>query len=609
MTQLKALLAARALRPLDVQVGRLLARLAGDGPPELPVAGALASAASGQGHTCLPLSALSAQIAAAGVDSARFANPAQLRQTLLATLVVGRPGAHCPLIIDDRDRLYLLRFFIYEQTIAQALRGRMEGITAMATDTTTALLAELFPPPAGAETVVDWQRAAAALALGKRLAIISGGPGTGKTYTVARILAALTALAPQKLRIGLAAPTGKAALRLQESIRIAQTTLPPQWAEPIPAQAQTLHRLLGFRSSPPGFAHHRANPLHLDLLILDEASMIDVPLMAAMLEALPPASRLILLGDRDQLASVEAGNLFGDLCGSGGSGWSAALTARLQPLIGAPATALPPALAASASAPLADSLVLLRTSHRFREASGIGALARVINRGHGEDLTAVLARAYPDLRIIDPTEPTQTDWLRAELEGIFRPLLTARSATTALAQLGRHRILATLREGPSGVEGINLLAESVCRRQGLISAGERCYRGLPIIILRNDYSQGLFNGDTGIVWPDDQGQLQAWFADDQDGLRPISLARLPPWQTSYAITVHKSQGSEWDEVLLLLPPEDVPILSRELLYTGITRARQRLTVYGRHELLVRGIERRVLRYSGLADRLRAGAGE
>jgi len=603
MTVLNQLLAARALRPLDVQAGRLLARLSGGTSPELPVVAAVASWATGQGHTCLPLSALSPHLTEAGLDGSRFTDLAAVRQTLLATPVVGRPDDHCPLILDDRDRLYLLRFYRYEQTIACALRSRAEGIETLAAPRARALLTELFPPAAPSPAAIDWQRTAAALALLKRFVVISGGPGTGKTYTVARILAALAALAPQKLRIGLAAPTGKAALRLQESIRAAQTTLPPKWAGLIADQAQTLHRLLGFRSSPPGFLHNSANPLHLDLLILDEASMIDVPLMAAMLAALPPACRVILLGDRDQLASVEAGNLLSDICGSEDRRWSTALTAHLQPLTGS-IYDLARSPAAQSADPLADSIVLLRTSRRFREASGISALSRAVNSGRGEALYTVLDQPYPDLRIEEQTGPNQTAWLQAQLLRFFSPLFKARSASAALQELGKRRILCTLREGPSGVDGINALTETIFRRLGDISAGERCYRGMPMIILRNDYPLGLFNGDTGIVWPDDQGMLQAWFPLAEDAIRPISLARLPPWQSSYAITVHKSQGSEFGEVLLLLPPEDVPILSRELLYTGITRARDALTVYGRKDLLVRAVERRVVRYSGLGDQLR-----
>ncbi len=603
MMVLNQMLAARVLRPIDVQVAHLLLRLSGGTSPELAIVGALASWAIGQGHTCLPLSAVSDRLSEVGLDGSLFIDPGVVRAALLATSVVGRPGDHCPLILDDADRLYLLRFFRYEEAIALALRERVQGIEVIPTEPALALLAELFLPVAEKQETIDWQRTAAALALLKRFVVISGGPGTGKTYTVARILAALAALAPEKLRVGLAAPTGKAALRLQESIRTAKATLPPQWVDAIPDQALTLHRLLGFRSSPLGFIHNSTNPLHLDLLILDEASMIDVPLMAAMLAALPSSCRVILLGDRDQLASVEAGNLFGDICGNGDCGWSTALTTYLRPLTGSTyASSLSPEAKPDT---IADAIVLLQSSHRFQEQGGIGALSRAVKSGRGEALEAVLRQSYPDLQVVEQVGLTHSPWLREQLERFFTPLFTATSAQAALRELGQRRILCALREGVSGVEGINRLAESIFRRRGLIGAGEHCYPGMPIIILRNDYTQNLFNGDTGIVWPDSQGLIQAWFPHpDDDTIRPISLARLPPWQTSYAITVHKSQGSEFGEILLLLPHEDVPVLSRELLYTGITRAREALVVYGRKELLLRAIERRVVRYSGLSEQLR-----
>ncbi len=597
---LDQLLASRALRFIDVQAARLLERLDQGQCQELPVLASFASWATGQGHTCLPLSAVPGLLTDAGLDNGPFRDTATLRQHLLASPVVGHPGEVTPLILDAHNNLYLLRFHRYEEAIALALRQRATGIEAIATSTVQPLIEALFP--AGApSTAIDWQRTAAVLALCKRFLVISGGPGTGKTYTVARILALLTALSTQKPRIALAAPTGKAALRLQESIHHAKTTLPHSLAEAIPDQAQTLHRLLGFQSHRPGFLHNATNPLHLDLLILDEASMIDVPLMAATLDALPAACRVILLGDRDQLASVEAGNLFGDLCGNGEIRWSQQLVEQVQPLIGQGQI---PSSSLEASDPLADSLVILHASRRFAEGSGISALSRAVNTGNPEILEKVLLQEAPDLHIEEGAGSLPTTWLKEHLEGFFLPLFTADSPRAALQELSHRRILCALREGPSGVEGINRLAETLFRRKGQIPLAERVYRGMPILILRNDYGLGLFNGDTGILWPDDQGTLQAWFPLENGAIRPVGLARLPAWQTSYAITVHKSQGSEFAQVLFILPQDDVPILSRELLYTGITRAREHLTLVCRRDLLLRAIQRRVVRYSGLGEKLR-----
>lgn len=593
-------LASRLLRPIDVQAARLLVRLDRGQCAELPIIAAFCSWATGQGHTCLPLSAVPGLLAEAGLDSTPFQDPAALRQYLLASPMIGHPGEVRPLVLDAHNNLFLYRLYRDEEVIAQALRQRAGRIEEVDAAETIDLLNQMFPPET-APAAIDWQRTAAALALCKRFLVISGGPGTGKTHTAARILALLTARAPHTLRIALAAPTGKAALRLQESIRAAKANLDSHLAGAIPDQAQTLHRLLGLQSRRSGFVHHAANPLHLDLLILDEASMIDVSLMAATLAALPAACRVILLGDRDQLASVEAGNLFGDLCGDGTLRWSTRLIEQMQPLVGQHAI---PLAAGEKTDLLADSLIVLHTSRRFGEGSGIGALSRAVNTGDPDILEAVLLQENPDLHIEEGTGPMATLWLKEQIETCFLPLFTADSPQEALQQLGRSRILCALREGPSGVEGINRLAETLLRRKGCIPLAERVYRGMPILILRNDYGLGLFNGDTGILWPDADGTLQAWFPLENGELRPVGLARLPIWQTSYAITVHKSQGSEFDQVLFILPQDDVPILSRELLYTGITRAREALTLVCRRELLHRAIQRRVIRYSGLGEKLR-----
>lgn len=605
MTEFFSLASISALRDIDVQLGRLMARLDPDHVQELPILTALASWATGQGHTCLPLARVAELLRGWGIVETAWLNVDALRARLLPCAAVGGPGEATPLVLDEKNNLFLRRFDRFEESIADALRQR-DGVE-LAVDEHTALpLLDRYFPARDPEKI-DWQRAAAALALVKPLAIISGGPGTGKTYTVARILAILLALVPELAsapRLALVAPTGKAALRLQSSIQQAQEAMHDAPEALCDLQAQTLHRLLGVRMDRPGFVHNRDNPLHLDLVVIDEASMIDVPLMAALLAALPTSCRIILLGDRDQLASVEAGNLFGDLCTQGAGGWSAGLCGRLRPLLGTMAALPPPAATPSMASALADSLVLLRESRRFAEDSGIGALAHAVNQGNQAEVARVLAASWADINFVDTAQPGESGTLRERMLEFLVPLFAASTPEAALEALGRRRILCGLREGPMGVTGINRLAEARARGQRGLPPETRFFTGMPVLIGRNDYQLELFNGDTGVLWEDAQGTLMAWFPGENGGLRSINLSRLPAWQPAYAMTVHKSQGSEYDEVLLLLPRDDVPVLTRELLYTGMTRARKRLTLYGPQSLIMHTVARRVIRYSGLPEKLR-----
>ncbi len=584
------------IRLLDLHIGLFLEKLAGRDTKmdELLLAGTLVSAAVGNGHVCQPLdqvTEISLQI-----DPSLIPDPDSWQKALLATPVVGSPGETTPLILDDHNRLYLYRFFQYEEQIARDLLNRAEGIMEVNDHPARKLLTQLFPAHNG----INYQQLAAALALLKRLLVISGGPGTGKTHTVARILALIQALNvdTKPLRIGLAAPTGKAAARLEESIRNAKEFMPSELARNVPEQAQTLHRLLGFRPGFDNFRYNSKNPLHLDLLVVDEASMIDVVLMAGLVQALPAKTRLILLGDRNQLASVEAGSLFGDLCGTGAPAWSPPLCDRLRKLTGA--EQLPQA---TSTPVMADSVVLLRTSYRFQDKSGIGSLAAAVNSGSMEQVDSVLASDFSDLRVCTLTGSNRDQWLQEQIILGFQAMLSASSVEDAYGAMQRFRFLCAVRKGPAGVQGINNLAEQVLSKAGLIDRDTDWYQGKPIIIRRNQYDMQLFNGDTGILWKDQNGLLRAWFIRPDNSLYPVTPARLPDHDTAYGITIHKAQGSEFDQVLLLLPEEKSRVLSRELIYTGITRARSSLILCCDPEILATTVRQRTRRHSGLAEKL------
>jgi exodeoxyribonuclease V alpha subunit len=602
-----------ALRAVDLQLARRLEALAGGDAPELLLAAALVSHRVGEGDVCLDLAGgaelpLFRTQGLAGVPRPPSA-PDWVR-ALRGCAVVGRPGESAPLILDDHDRLYLGRYWHFERTLADALSA-WTGTWAVEVDRDRLGqgLRRLFP--AGGE--IDWQRVAAAVAVLRPLCLISGGPGTGKTRTVAAILALL---AEQRegagLRIALAAPTGKAAARLSESIRgaKAQLALPEPIAARIPEASLTLHRLLGFR---PGRANPRQgpdDPLHLDVLVVDEASMVDLPLMSRLLAALPAAARLILLGDKDQLASVEAGMVLGDVCGRGRSpGYSPELCTAVAEVAGdrlEPAVLPVPAIA--------DHIVSLRKSWRFGADSGIGALARAVNLGRTDKGLAILAdQAYPEVSLQPPSRDVIADLIAQGILPAYRAVLAAPDPGAALAALSRISVLCALRSGPQGVGRLNLRIEQALEAAGLIRREGEIYTGRPVMLTANDHALRLYNGDVGLILcergaePQSGGALRAFFAT-AEGIRRVLPSRLPPHETAYAMTVHKSQGSEFDEVVLVLPEAESRVLTRELLYTGITRARKRVRLLSREERLREAIARPVVRSTGLYDALWADTG-
>lgn len=557
--------------------------------------------AGSAGHVCLPLAELAAD------------DPDVLRTHLLASGVVAdedqatRPGSAHPLVLDAAGRLYLRRHFDLERRLAAALRARAQAVPpAPATDAPLrSLLDAFFPPPADGRP--DRQRLAAALALLRRLTVISGGPGTGKTTTVAALLGCLLSL-HAGLRIALAAPTGKAAARMLEALRGRAERLPADLRALLPAEAWTVHRLLGVTPQPGRFRHHADNPLPFDVIIVDEASMLDLALAARLVDAVPPDARLILLGDKDQLAAVEAGAVFAEL--SAGCAYSAATVARLAGLAGhAPQPAGEPGA-------LADSVVWLTESHRFAADSGIGRLAAGINAGQGAaTLSWLRDAADPAVQWLEDDGRAPAEAVRAHAEVGYRPFLDALRAggenpAAAFAAFDAFRVLAAVHDGPRGVQALN--AHLARWLRGALAhpadrgPGSDWYPGRPVIVLRNDYLLGLFNGDIGLTLADAAGELQVWFPAPGGGFRALAPLRLPVHDTAFALTVHKAQGSEFADVLVVLPDANSPVLTRELLYTGVTRAARRVALAGSATAFAAACGRRTARHSGLADRMREG---
>ena len=495
------------------------------------------------------------------------------------------------------DRLYLQRYYRYELRLAEQLKALaqlenpLSGHGASMSCDYQAELDACFGQRPETDTETDWQRQAAEMALTRPLALISGGPGTGKTRTVARILGLLLLTLGPDLQIALAAPTGKAAMRLRESISASLATLPfsPSIKEKIPTSASTLHRLLGVRHHSPHFRHHHTNPLPWDVVVVDEASMVDLAMMSKLVDALKPGARLILLGDKDQLASVESGAVLADCI-----------------------QALP------------DNTVTLHTSYRFN--LEISAFAQAVNRNDSTAAWSMLVSDRPEATTAGSLQLLQEplpDFIVARYIRYMEQVAALPGGHNSRPEddirqlfqsLNRFRVLCATRLGTGGVETLNRLVEHKLATNGYPCQPGSWYPGRPVIILTNDYGLNLFNGDIGICLPDPPshsavpGAFQVWFEREDGSLKGYQPYRLPACETVFVMTIHKSQGSEFGEVLVVLPTTESPLLTRELIYTAITRARTKVLIASDQAIFTAAVQRTISRSSGLQEMLTHSAG-
>jgi exodeoxyribonuclease V alpha subunit len=651
LAALRAWVEAGWLREVDHAFAAFLASQAPDAPARGVLAAALASHQLGRGHVCLDLGALAGDAKETlalppdedeAVPDAAHVMLQEITATpldnwlaaLQDTRLVGTGEGATPLVLAG-TRLYLRRYWQHERSVRRAIEARLSGH-----DEATPL-AQLRPAlellfARNDDDGPDWQKVACALAARSRFAVVTGGPGTGKTTTVVKLLALLQHLAPvaadgraRRLRIRLAAPTGKAAARLNESIASAVDRLPlAQLGAPellraaIPSRVETVHRLLGGSPLRGGFRHDEHHPLPLDVLVLDEASMVGLEAMAALVAALPAHARLVLLGDKDQLASVEAGGLLGELCRRADDGHFLPATARW---VGeATGEVMPAALVDTAGEPLDQAVVKLRRSHRFDAKSGIGRLAEAVNAGDVSRVRHLREQgsngvAWRELTgdaalrplVLDGGAEDGRAGLRHYLEVVraerpapdVDPSAFDAWAARVLSAYSRFQLLCAVRRGPHGVERMNERVAQLLHREGLIPDSQGWYAGRPVMVTGNDYSLGLMNGDVGVALelpgPHGRPVLRVAFPSGEGTVRWVLPSRLLSVETVFAMTVHKSQGSEFEHVALLLPERDSRVLTRELVYTGITRARRWFTVAGSAALLEEAVRRPTRRSGGL----------
>ena len=604
-----------------------------------------------EGHTCLPLEIialshygyLSDDFGVVKHHGFVFSSTNELKQLL--TIIDLSEAANKPIVF-IHNKLYMRRYFIFEQQVFNAIQLKSEVIVPVNTEISAQVvdslidrtvhknnlhftednikqcLQAIFPSEAVTATSpnnkqqdIDWQKVAVANALNKSFSIIAGGPGTGKTYTVTKLLAALVYLYQQKqsfenlpeinnskLKMALVAPTGKAAQRLSESLINAvngfKGSVNDEILNAIPTETRTIHRLLGVIPNNPNFRYNENNVLNIDVLLIDEVSMVDLAMMARLFRALPTHCKVILLGDADQLPSVSAGSVLNDIAPRPFKGYSSENT---QYLVNVTQNEMPKPIKKQTSGlpqGVVDYVTFLTKSRRFDSDGGIGLIAKAVILGKYDQSWSILNQSNGENQVSHLQHDTM-QWLKSLVEYYYLPLFGCDNVEQAFALFIKFRILCATRLGDQGVEKINQLVTDIIIENNIIRHEEVMYHGCPIMITENNYVQGLYNGDIGFLWKHKSGHLMAVFEDLNESYKWIMTSKLPSFETVYAMTIHKTQGSEFDHVAMILPNQkDNRLLSRELLYTGITRAKNKLSIATSARVWRQGVETNIIRYSG-----------
>ena len=598
----------------DVHFANFIGEIDKNNDPDVFLAAALVSRSTGNGDVYLDLGGVPETLISLELNGDTAVKSLELSEwskKISQSRSVGSPGDFCPLILDNKNRLYLYRYWEYENHVSEAISRRMrEDIPNIDRTLLKGGLKRLFPKN---DDDSKWLKVAAVIAAFKKFCVITGGPGTGKTFTMAKILALLLELSRKNtLNILLAAPTGKAAARIGESVKAVKTTLDcrDNIIDAIPDEAHTIHRMLKTIPGSPYFRYNAENPLIADVVVVDEASMVDLALMSKLMAAVPDDARLIFIGDRDQLTSVETGFVMADICDRDHvHTFSRYFCKQFQDITG---QRIDVSNEEQKDKPgIYDGMVFLKKSYRFAESRGIGECSRAVNHGKIDDAFFHLKNNPDQIHWKEISEPdvlseALSEWVIQR----YSEYLNEDDPHKALALFSRFKILCAVKVGSLGVNAINSLVERILSGNGLIDPDKFSpgpwYRGRPVLVTRNDYSLELYNGDVGVTMtaPDSRSkELFVYFQGVSGETRRFLPSRLPDHETAYATTVHKSQGSEFETVLLILPNRDYPVLTRELLYTGMTRARKNISIWGTEGIIKTTLSRKIERTSGLKDAL------
>jgi exodeoxyribonuclease V alpha subunit len=561
-----------------------------------------------EGNICISVENMPSNL-----NTTPYTNAVSAKDLLKFSNLVSKEGLNTTPFILHNDRLYFQRYFKYETSIIQKLKSLIAAETTLIADRMEQLKTYLkLIQSLNAnyningltnKEQVDWQLVSVLQALLNNFSIITGGPGTGKTTTLAKLLIVLYELEPDA-KVALAAPTGKASMRMFESLKSSTLPFSVETKSKIDKLKQsTIHGLLGYKKESVNFKYNAENPLPYNWVVVDEASMIDVPMFSKLLEALGDNCRIILLGDKDQLASVEAGSLLGDLCQTLPSLniFSNKSAAWINEFIEDPEKKIKPEFIGVQKQLLSGHIIELKFSHRFNSQGAIGKMSRAVIEGDTEKLTTLIENSAGTNVEIDHQYTPQI--LESFVEG-YANYIQEVDIKTALKKLNERRVLVAVRQGPRGLYATNQFIELHLRKKGLLRPDGEFYEHKPIMVTRNMHDLGLLNGDTGIMRKDDKGNLKVWFEDGLGGIKSILPAYLNYYETAFAMTIHKSQGSEFDQVIVILPEgTSNALLTRELLYTGITRARTSITIQGEMDTIRHSVESCVQRISGITGRV------